>query len=280
MEAIKNLQSFGRLVSYRTSSIATAPSPQSIYASFKRGMIHAAESIVGDLDPVFDVIDFESLGHALGGEVSLPFGALTRSTSPKEKLCLSLLLRLQKPEVIFELGTYRGGTTLLLFRNAPEDARIFSVDIPSDADAAPALDRARLIDLAASGLADPFERDLFPQSERVTQLYADLRRVDWAEMRALPRPDLVFIDADHSFEGCLRDTRGVLDWVSEDAMVVWHDAKWRNFKHMEAKYGVHASIVEATQPAERAFTFRVRDTSLIVRSRRHQALLREHRLAK
>jgi predicted O-methyltransferase YrrM len=272
------LQSLGRAVSYRAASLTAARSPRSVYASFKRGMIFAADTILRDEDPVFDFVDWESLGAALDLEVSMPLTAADRSTTAHEKLCLALLLKLQDPGTILELGTYRGATTQLLFRNAPEHARLFTFDVPSDIDRRD-VDRSRLIDLAQAGLADDFDREFVPQSERVTQLYADLTRVDWREIRILPRPDFVFIDADHSYEGCLRDTQNVLAWTGDEAMVVWHDAAWRNFDCIQANYGVHDSIVAATPPEARAYTFRLARTSLIVRAPRHQALLREHLLA-
>jgi hypothetical protein len=95
----------------------------------------------------------------------------------------------------------------------------------------------------------------------------------------LPKPDFVFIDADHSYEGCLRDTQNVLAWTGDQAMVVWHDAAWRNFSCIEANYGVHASVVAATAPEAHGYTFRLKGTSLIVRAPGHRALLRQHLLA-
>lgn len=277
MPSVTSLQNFGRALSYRASSLASAGSARSVYGSIRRGMISAADDMLLNRDPVFAFIDCESLGRDLDFDVALPVSALARSTTLLEKLCLGLLLQLKGPQVIFEFGTYRGATTRLLFRNAPETARLWSFDIPSDIDSQSGLDRTRLIDLAAAGLRDDFERDCFPVSDRATQIYADLNRVDWAHVRALPKPDFVFIDADHSYEGCLRDTRNVLDWVGDDAMIAWHDAAWKNFACMEAQYGVHASIAAATSEAARAYTFRVKDTSLIVRSKAHAALFDRHR---
>ena len=107
-----------------------------------------------------------------------------------------------------------------MFRNASPTARLYSFDIPSDIESKPGLDRSRLIDLAATGLEDDFERDCFPVSDRAVQLYADLNRVDWAHIRALPKPDFVFIDADHSYEGCLRR-------LTREACLAWGRATRR-----------------------------------------------------
>ena len=263
--ALATLQRLGRVISYRAGSLGAAPDARSVYGSFRDGMIFAADRILRNADPVFEVVDWEPLGAAAETPVSLPVSAGDRSTTVWEKICLALLLKLEDPETILELGTYRGATTRLLFSNASDHARLFTIDIPSDIGRVP-VDRRGLIDLETAGLADDFDRDFVPESDRVTQLYADLNAVDWREIRNLPKPDFVFIDADHAYEGCLRDTQNVLAWVGDTATVVWHDAAWRNFDCAEANYGVHASVVAATPPEARGFTFRLKDTSLIVRA--------------
>lgn len=266
----------GRALSYRARSYALTGSARSAYRSFKNGLINSADGFYQNRDPVFAMVDWEGLGREVAIDVTLPLASFSRSTTLIEKLCLGMLLRLDAPQTIFELGTYRGATTLLLFRNAPETARIFSFDIPAGIDRVPSLDRTRLLEPGTDGLEDGFERDFFPRSPRVRQVYADLGQVDWVHLRALGTPDFVFIDADHSYEGCLRDSRHILDWVGDEAMVVWHDASWRKFSYLEARYGVHASIVDATRPEALPYTFRIRDTSLLVRSRRHAALFQRH----
>jgi hypothetical protein len=276
MTITSTLTSLGRTLAYRARSLTAASDARTVYLSFKNGMIRSADNIFQNKDPVFEVLDWESLGADLKFDVTVPVASFSRSTIAQEKLCLGMFLKLQDPDTLFEFGTYRGATTLLLFKNASERAHLFSFDIPSDIDSSPSVDRSGFIDLQASGLKDDFPREFFPFSDRVRQIYADLTVVDWAHIRALPKPGFVFIDADHSYEGCLRDTRNILEWVGDDAMVVWHDASWKKFNYIEGNYGVHTSIVEATSPDGRNYTFRVKDTTLIVRSKQHAALFRRH----
>jgi predicted O-methyltransferase YrrM len=270
------LTSLGRALAYRANSLVMAENARSAYLSFKHGIVDAADSILQNKDPVFGVIDWESLSLELNYDVTIPATPFSRSTSLLEKLCLATLLKLDNPETIFEFGTYRGATTLLLLKNAPEQTRLFTFDIPSDIDKSASLDRTRLINLQESGLKDDFFRESLPRSDRVTQVYADLLKVDWKYIRELPRPAFVFIDANHSYEGCYRDTRNIIDWVGDEATIVWHDASWRSFIYVENKYGVHRSIVDATSPQARDYTFRIKDTTLMVRSRRQQALFKRH----
>ena len=278
MKITSTLTSLGRTLAYRGRSLTAATDARTAYLSFKNGMIRSADRIFQNKDPVFEVLDWQSLGAGLKFDVTVPVVSFSRSTIAEEKLCLGMFLKLQDPDTIFEFGTYRGATTLLLFKNASERARIFSFDIPSDIDSSPSIDRSDFIDLQANGLKDSFSREFIPRSDRVRQIYADLTAVDWKRIRALPEPGFVFIDADHSYEGCLRDTRNILEWVGDDAMVVWHDASWKKFNYIEGNYGVHASIVEATPPDARTYTFRIKNTTLIVRSKQHASLFRRHLL--
>jgi hypothetical protein len=90
----------------------------------------------------------------------------------------------------------------------------------------------------------------------------------------LPKPDFVFIDAYHSYEACLRDTKNILSWVGDEAMVDWYDVCWKKFIFLENNYGVHSSIVDGTSPEAIPYTFRIKDTTLMVRSKAHEALFR------
>ena len=170
------------------------------------------------------------------------------------------------------MGTYRGATTRFIFKNASEGAKLYSFDIPNDIGKAHTLDRTKLINLEDRKLEDEFCRDFFPRSDRVSQVYADLMQVDWKYIRELPKPDFVFIDAYHSYEACLRDTKNIISWVSDEAMVVWHDTSWKKFVFSENNYGVHSSIVHGTSPEAVSYTFRIKDTTLMVRSKAHGAL--------
>jgi Methyltransferase domain len=216
------------------------------------------------------------LGKELDFDVCVPVTSPSSSTSLLERLCLGMLLKLQNPATIFELGTYRGATTLFLFKNISEGAKLYSFDIPNDIGKARTLDRTKLISLKDWSLEDDFCRDFFPKSDRVIQVYADLMEVDWEYIRELPKPDFVFVDAYHSYEACLRDTKNIIGWVGDEAMVVWHDASWKKFVFLENNYGVHSSIVDGTSSEAISYTFRIKDTTLMVRSKAHEALFRRN----
>ena len=266
------LKNLIHVLAYRASSIRVSGDFRSAYLSFKNGAISAADSIFQNKDPVFTFIDWETLGNELRFDITVPVTAPASSTSLLEKMCLGMLLKLHNPLTIFEFGTYRGATTCLLFKNAVEVAKIYSFDIPSEIENARWLDRTKFIRLEESNLRDDLQREFFPKSDNVTQVYADLMQVDWKYIKELPKPDFVFIDELHSYEACLRDSENLINWVGDEAMIVWHDATWRKFIYLEANYGVHSSIVAATSPAAIPYTFRIKDTSLMVRSKAHQAI--------
>lgn len=56
--------------------------------------------------------------------------------------------------------------------------------------------------------------------------------------------DLFFIDADHSYEGVLADTRNIFDFKGENAFVVWHDFKDNHDFNANVVMAVHDALGE------------------------------------
>ena len=54
----------------------------------------------------------------------------TPSSSLADIISLCLICRIIKPNLIFEIGTFQGYTTHHLALNTPENARIFTLDLP------------------------------------------------------------------------------------------------------------------------------------------------------
>src|SRR3712207_5275930 len=50
---------------------------------------------------------------------------------------LCLICRILKPRTIFEIGTFRGYTALHFALNTPDDARVYTLDLPSNQEFTP-----------------------------------------------------------------------------------------------------------------------------------------------
>jgi predicted O-methyltransferase YrrM len=148
---------------------------------------------------------------------------------PFEQYVVAALAQLRKPRRIFEIGTYDGGTTLLLARNAPS-AEIFTIDLTPEQLAA--------VDWELGMPAEDVGRRFHDQPEagRITQLYGDSRTFDFSPWHRTI--DLVVVDADHNYESAKADTATALALLAPGGIVIWDD-------YCDEWPGVVAAIREA-----------------------------------
>ena len=145
-----------------------------------------------------------------------------------ELLLLAGLVRRIAPKTILEIGTYMGRGTWHLFHNAPNDAVIYTIDLP---------DGELPGGITDSEMARNKGRRFVPCSDRVRQILVDMRKWD----AVLERPvQFAFIDASHSYSDVKNDTDKVRRVLDEDACICWHDSLWR-----DDGYGVYRYLEEA-----------------------------------
>jgi predicted O-methyltransferase YrrM len=169
-----------------------------------------------------------------------------------ELLVIARLVRERRPSRLFEIGTFDGRTTLAMADNAPEDAIIHTLDLPSGA--------ATEMSLA------PKERQFVDKDEsggrlrgrgsasKVTQLYGDSATFDFDAYSA----ELVFVDASHAYEYVLKDSATALELLRGGAgVILWHDyGAWE---------GVTRALNELIQRDSRFRGLRhVRETTLAI----------------
>lgn len=121
-----------------------------------------------------------------------------------ELAALGCAARWREARRIFEFGTYRGTTALFLAANMP-DAEIVTVDLPQ-------CSVRHVVGEAYRGR---------PEASRIRQLYGDSSKIDLGEFSA--SCDLVFIDASHTREGVLADTKSAGRLLSSRGVILWHD---------------------------------------------------------
>ena len=130
------------------------------------------------------------------GEWSTPVGDVVQLL--KIEACV-------KPQRILELGSYEGGTAMLLAQNTGEDCRIVAVDQFDWHGSA----------YAGSPLAARIERRVGKSSSELFAQDADQSY------------DMIYIDADHTYAGVKQDTELCLRLVKQDGFILWHDyANW------------------------------------------------------
>lgn len=137
-----------------------------------------------------------------------------------ELLVLGALARLIEPALVVEFGTFQGGSTLALAANMPDGGRIVTVDIdPSQ--------RKTHEHGLGTGLMD-FDLGCLFRGTRyesmIEQRYSNTVTFEGDDL--VGRADLVFVDADHTYEFTKRDTAKALALVRPGGWILWHDYTW------------------------------------------------------
>jgi predicted O-methyltransferase YrrM len=169
-----------------------------------------------------------------------------------ELVVLARLTRERQPTTVFEIGTFRGRSTAVLAANSPDEAVVYTLDLPADHPTRFAVvDKERtFIDKHASGQLVHGS----PYAAKVRQLFGDSATFDFADYEA----DLVFVDGSHSYEYVISDSRGALSMLRRGkGTVVWHDyGEWE---------GVTRALNDLARTDDRFAGLRhVRDTTLAI----------------
>ena len=175
-------------------------------------------------------------GHRDGDAPRLPVVPIDRVTSPAtqvalpepvaadgnvtllELLVLSRVVRERQARSLFEIGTFDGRTTLALAMNAPNDAIVYTLDLPQHASAGLGIERAEraFVDKPRSG-ARFLHTDA---ATKIRQLYGDSATFDFTNYAA----DFVFVDGSHAYEYVLGDSERAFALLQgSGGTIVWHD---------------------------------------------------------
>ena len=157
-----------------------------------------------DLGTLFD--DFDRQPVTLTELPTGPWSSPVADVVMLMKIALCL-----RPRRALEVGSYRGYTTKLLAAHTPVDARIVAVDRDPRHGGA----------YQSSPLAAKIERRVGDVNE---EMFASNSRGHY---------DLIFLDADHTYEAVRRDSQILLPLLAPEGIFVWHDyANWGRFSRM------------------------------------------------
>lgn len=175
----------------------------------------------------------QSVFQALGAsnELNVRLGALT-SDAPwfgvlpsytQDIVSLAALCQIVRPHTVFEIGTARGYTTLHLALNSPDDCKIYTLDLPRNYTAPPALETTAMDEFQV-GMYVGVDKYLFEDSSvasKITCLYSDSATFDFAPYAQ--SVDLFFIDGAHSYAYVRSDTLNALKCCHSGSVIAWHD---------------------------------------------------------
>jgi hypothetical protein len=139
-----------------------------------------------------------------------------------EVIVIAKLTRYHNPDRLFEIGTFDGRTTLNMAANCPEDAKVYTLDLPGEqihSTKLPVVPVEKIyIDKEISG-----SRYLGTDcEEKIVQLYGDSAIFDFSSF--FDTIDFVFVDGSHSYEYALNDSERAIRLLRDGrGIILWHD---------------------------------------------------------
>jgi len=161
-------------------------------------------------------VSLEDIYEAKPEPVALPLETHDESELPEnERRAVAHIVSVQRPDAIFEIGTYRGRTTRLLAACSPS-AIVHTIDLPPES----------MLEGGCFRESDPrligtrYKEDASLGS-RVVQHFGDTREFDFKPYYG--QMDLVFVDASHAYEAVLNDSREAFQMLRPGGVVLWDD---------------------------------------------------------
>ncbi|HEY8165439.1 MAG TPA: class I SAM-dependent methyltransferase [Gemmatimonadaceae bacterium] len=144
------------------------------------------------------------------------------NVTDRELIAICRLVRQQRPQAMFEFGTFDGRTTLNMAANAPNESRVYTLDLPPQdvPESRIPLDQQEL-----RYASKPESGSRFKGTEvetRIVQLYGDSGRFDFSPYAS--QVDFIFIDGSHVYEYVINDSLLALQMLRNGrGTIVWHD---------------------------------------------------------
>jgi hypothetical protein len=166
-----------------------------------------------------------------GGTVSIRLGNLDTSDAwlwpqalyTQDIVSLCLICQIIKPKVVFEIGTAQGYTAHHFALNTPDEARVYTLDLPRDRDRNPTLPTTLIDTIHIQQLSqnERFRFDGSPEASKITCLSEDSATFDFKPYYG--GVDFFFIDGAHSYEYARSDTLNAVACCHPGSVIAWHD---------------------------------------------------------
>ena len=142
-----------------------------------------------------------------------------------ELTVIAKIVRQYKPKKIFEIGTFNGRTTLNLACNSPENATVYTLDLP-EKKSFPGKSNGLVADVSFVNKAKTgsmFHKTQY--ANKIVQLFGDSAAFDFSPYHN--SIDFVFIDGAHTYGYILNDTDKAFKLLNNGCgLILWHDYSW------------------------------------------------------
>lgn len=135
------------------------------------------------------------------------------------------IIRQHNSKNILEIGTYDGRTTLNLAANSPEDAMVYTLDLPkkrtNSVPPSPFRGDKSFVNKAVTGLR--FQGT--DCEKKIVQLFGDSATFDFSPYEN--KMDFVFIDGAHTYNYIFNDSAKAAKMLKDGrGVILWHDYSW------------------------------------------------------
>ena len=156
--------------------------------------------------------------------VQIPSRRAVGGVTLLETFCIVAASQIVRAKLLFEFGTYFGSTTLNLALNAPDDARVLTLDLDEDCAREVNQDIADA-PLTKTHLASKMAWISWgsPVGDKIAMLTGNSVSFDFSAHKGLI--DFVFIDGGHDLQTVRSDTENAfrMTCAEKPACVMWHD---------------------------------------------------------
>ncbi len=135
---------------------------------------------------------------------------------------LSLIAKIVNPEVIFEIGTYKGHSTYHFAANTPDNSIIYTLDLPDKSDTNPNGEFSLLDKKYINGYKSNTPMFVNTKYEKkIIRLYGDSKLFNFSDY--YQKVDLFFVDGAHSYDYIESDTDNAFRCCRNGSVILWHD---------------------------------------------------------
>jgi predicted O-methyltransferase YrrM len=136
---------------------------------------------------------------------------------------LCLICQIVKPKVVFEIGTFQGYTALHFALNTPDDAMIYTFDLPKNDKIQLQLETTVGDDehIQVHAGFPGYVFDNMSEASKIKCLFGDSADFDFSTYEG--SVDFFYIDGAHSYEYVKSDTLNAMRCCHEGSVIAWHD---------------------------------------------------------
>jgi predicted O-methyltransferase YrrM len=176
----------------------------------------------------------ENFNEPVEMRLNVPSSEIGSLTTLEATMIISLL-KLIKPSIIFEFGTFLGYSTSIFLKNSSKDCITYSIDLGDeikDQYKSDNIDKNLVLNndivndnflrIVQSKKGPIYIKNETENKERLKLLYGDSLEISIDDLKLKEKVQFVFIDGGHTYNIVQSDTKKSFQMVNQ-GILVWHD---------------------------------------------------------